>query len=343
MQISIETPDEQLRTHLRAQLSRSAANDALGQLAALAEQAGLAQKTLQPTIRAPALLMFSGDHGAITAGASARPQKITWQNVERILSGQAPVNAACRQNAVALAVIDAGISHDFNVRPGLLNAKIAHGTANYAREPAMWRSQLERALEHGRALAFEHAAAGGNVLGLAAFGVGARTSAALLTHCMTDIAIDDLTALTPDCDAAALARRRALLGRALARAGRIQDPFDALCEYGGFESAMLTGALLGAAEKRMLIVLDGFIANAALLLAARAAPAITAYTLLAARTVEHGHERQVEALGMTPLLDFSLGGDGTAAALAMPLLRTAIDCLHINAGATPAGHGEQNS
>lgn len=343
MQIRIETPNQQLRDSLRAHLSRNAAHDALGKLAVLAEQAGLAQKTLQPTIRAPALLMFAGDHGAITAGASARPQKITWQSVERILSGQAPVNAACRQNAVAFAVIDAGISHDFNTRPGLFDAKIAHGTANYASEPAMWRSQLERAFEHGRTLAFEHATAGGNVLGLSAFGVGARSSAALLTHCMTDIAIDDLTGITPDCDAAALARRRALLGRALARAGRIEDPFDALCEYGGFESAMLTGALLGAAEKRMLVVIDGFIANTALLLATRIAPAISAYTLLAARTVEPGHERQIEALGMTPLLDFSLGGDGTAAALTMPLLRAATDCLSINAGATPAGHGERNS
>mgnify|MGYP003667554191 CR=1 FL=1 len=337
MHIRIEIPDDSLADALRASVGNT-----LGRVGNLAVQIGLAQGSLQPQMHRPAIVLFAGDHGAIAAGASARPQKITWQSVERVVAGRAPINLACRQMALGLSVVDAGVSHDFGTRAGLVDAKIEHGTANFGLEPAMWRSQLERALERGRALAHEYAALGCSVIGFGSIGVGARASAALLTHCLTDLPLNVLSSPDDAADAV-LTRRRALLDRALARAGRPADAFEALREFGGFEIAMMSGAMLGAAERRLLVVVDGFVASSALLAARGIAPEVVAYATLADRSAEPGHAHQAAALGLEPLLDLGLaGGDGVAAALAMPLLRTAAACPGVAAGVAPAGRDSQS-
>ena len=337
MHIRIDPPDENLADALRASVG-----DALGRVGELAVQIGLAQGTLQPQVHRPAIVLFAGDHGAIAAGASARPQKITWQSVERIVTGRAPINLACRQMALALSVVDAGVSHDFGAHAGLVDAKIEHGTANFGLEPAMWRSQLERALERGRALAHEYAALGCSAIGFGSIGVGARASATLLTHCLTDVPLDALSGASDASDPAPT-RRRALFERAIARAGRPADAHEALREFGGFEIAMMSGAMLGAAERRLLVVVDGLVAAAALLAARAIAPQIIAYAALADRSPEPGHDHLAAALGLSPLLELGLaGGDGLAAALAMPLLRTAAGCTSAAGGLAPAGRDSRS-
>lgn len=326
MQFSIDPPDPSLRDALTQHIDRMAKPlGALGRLEALALQVGLVQHSLQPAIRQPHVLVFAGDHGAVASGVTAYPQKLTWQLVERFLAGDAAISVACRQTALALSVVDAGVSHDFPPRPGLVAAKIDHGTANYVLDPAMWRSQLERAIARGRDLAHGLAAQGCNALGLGVMAVGASASAALLTHCLTDIELDAVTGRGARLDEVGRARKLAMLERALARGGRIADPFEALREYGGFEIVMLVGAMLGAAEKRMLIVVDGFVVTAALIAAHRIAPAVLSYCVFAGRSRETGHTRQLAHLGAEPLLDLGLAlGEGTATALAFPLLRSAV-------------------
>lgn len=334
MQFRIDPPDASLHDTLTARLGSLPR----GRITALAIQLGLTQRTLQPVIRRPMIAVFAGDHGAIAAGASSLPQKLTWQGVERLLAGGALLNAACREMALALSVIDAGVGHDFGSRRGLVGAKIEHGTANYALEPAMWRSQLERALETGRRLAHEFAAQDGNVLGLGSLGVGAEASAALVAHCMTGIDAELLAACAPDADAQA--RRRALLARALSRTGRVDDPLDALKEFGGFELVMMVGTLLGAAEKRVTVILDGFVATVALTAARRIAPEVMLYCVLATRGTCEGEWLLADALHSAPLLERDLApGEGLGAALCVPLLRTAAACLREQAGVAPAGQG----
>jgi nicotinate-nucleotide--dimethylbenzimidazole phosphoribosyltransferase len=336
MQFRIDPPDASLHDTLAARVH----GVPQGRIAALALQLGLVQQTLQPRVRRPMIAVFAGDHGAIAAGASSLPQKLTWQGVENLLTGTSLLNAACREMALALTVIDAGVGHDFSSRNGLVAAKIEHGTANYALEPAMWRSQLERALEHGRRIAHEFAAQDGNVLGLSSIGVGAEASAALVAHCMTGIETELLAACAPDTDTDARARRNGLLARTLSRTGRIDDPLDALKEFGGFELVMMVGALLGAAEKRVTVILDGFVATAALAAAKRIAPAAGLYCVHATRAVHEGGLLLAQALDATPLLDRDLApGEGVGAALCVPLLRTAAACLHQRAGVAPAGQG----
>lgn len=336
MQFRIEAPDPSLHDTLTARLNEVPP----GRVSALALQLGLVQQTLQPTVRHPLIAVFAGDHGAIAAGASSLPQKLTWQGVERLLAGGSLLNAACREMALALSVIDAGVSHDFPSRPGLVAAKIEHGSANYALEPAMWRSQLERALDYGRAYAHAFAARDGNVLGLTALGVAAEASAALLAHCMCGLDLALLAGAAPDDAPEAVARREALLARALSRTGRIDDPLEALREFAGFEIVMLVGTLLGAAEKRVLTVLDGFVATAALAVARRIAPEVTHYCVHAAQGAREGHRALAGTFGAQPLFAHDLAPQaGLGAALAMPVLHTAAACLQERAGIAPAGRG----
>jgi nicotinate-nucleotide--dimethylbenzimidazole phosphoribosyltransferase len=336
MQFRIDPPDASLHDTLTARLGSLPR----GRITTLALQLGLVQQTLQPAVRRPMIAVFAGDHGAIAAGASSLPQKLTWQGVERLLGGAALLNAACREMALALSVIDAGVGHDFGSRHGLVAAKIEHGTANYVLEPAMWRSQLEHALDRGRRLAHEFAAQDGNVLGLGSIGVGAEASAALIAHCMTGIDLDLLAASAPDTDADVQTRRRALLARTLSRTGRIDDPLDALKEFGGFELVMMVGTLLGAAEKHVTVILDGFVASAALAAASRIAPEVVHYCVQATRAPAEGESRLAEILGPSPLFERDLApGEGVGAALCVPLLRTAAACLRARAGEAPAGRG----
>lgn len=336
MQFRIDPPDNALHDTLLGHLDALPA----GRMSALALQLGLVQQSLQPVVHKPLIAIFAGDHGAIAAGASSLPQRQTWGAVERLLGGHSVLNAACRDMALALTVVDAGVSHDFTHRPGLAHAKIEHGTANYALEPAMWRSQLERALEYGRGLAHQHAAQDGNVLGLSSIGVGAEASAALLAHCMHGIELDVLAAAAPDRQDDALQRRRALLARSLARRGRIDDPFEALREFGGFETAMLVGAMLGAAEKHLIVIIDGLVTTSAFAVAQRIAPAAAQYCIHATRAEHEGHALLQSALGAQPLLDPDLTpGDGMGLALSIPLLRAAAACLHSRAGIASAGQG----
>jgi len=139
---------------LAASLERAIANKtkplgSLGMLEQLARQAGLIQQTVQVQLRAPAIIVFAGDHGVVEEGVSAYPQSVTWQMVENFLAGGAAINVFARQNNCALQVVDAGVSHDFGPRPGLLDCKVANGTANFARESAMTAQQCTAALEHG--------------------------------------------------------------------------------------------------------------------------------------------------------------------------------------------------
>ncbi len=338
----VVAPDRELAAALRHKIDRKTKPlGALGQLEALALQLGLIQQTLSPRLARPHLLVFAGDHGAARAGVSAYPQDVTWQMVENFLAGGAAINVFARQNGLELTVVDAGVAHDFGPRPGLVNAKVAPGTANYLEGPAMSAQQCATALEHGAGIVRDLAGAGCNVVGFGEMGIGNTAAAALLTHCLAGTALDDCVGRGTGLDDAGLERKRQLLGQALARyraAGGNDDPLAVLAEFGGFEIAMLAGAMLAAAEARMVLLIDGFIVGAAALVAARLAPALTDYCVFCHRSAEPGHRAQLAALGAEPLLDLGLRlGEGTGAALAYPLLQATANFLNDMASFETAG------
>ncbi|QDX82715.1 nicotinate-nucleotide--dimethylbenzimidazole phosphoribosyltransferase [Denitratisoma sp. DHT3] len=315
---------------------------ALGRLEALALQLGRLQGSLSPRIRRPQLLVFAGDHGAARAGVSAYPQDVTWQMVENFLAGGAAINVFARQLGWELQVVDAGVAHDFGARPDLVDAKVAHGTANYLEAPAMSADQCATALARGAALARQAADRGGNLLACGEMGIGNTAAASLLTHFLAPAPLADCVGRGTGLDDLGLARKKELLATAASRHQGANDPLSILARFGGFEIAMMVGAMLAAAEARMLIVVDGFIVTAAALVAARLQPALTDYCVFAHRSGEPGHQLQLEALDARPLLDLGLRlGEGTGAALALPLIQAAANFLDQMASFESAGVAEK--
>ena len=180
----------------------------LGRLENLALQIGLIQNTLTPRLSNPHVLVCAGDHGAAKAGVSAYPQDVTWQMVENFLAGGAAINVLARQAGMALTVVDAGVNHDFGARPGLIDAKVARGTANYLAGPAMTAAQRDAALAHGGRIVRALAGGGCNVLGFGEMGIGNTAAASLITHCLTGVPLATCVGRGTGLDDAGLARKR---------------------------------------------------------------------------------------------------------------------------------------
>ncbi len=298
----------------------------LGALEVLAKQLGLIQQSLAVTVDRPAILVFAGDHGVVAEGISAFPQEVTWQMVENFLADGAAINVFARQNNAALYVVDAGVNHDFGARPGLIDRKLAHGTRNFALEPAMSAEQCATAMEHGAALVADLP---GNVAGFGEMGIGNTTSAAALMHKLTGIPAGECVGAGTGLPPEGVLRKQRVIEAAAERHAGVSDPLDVLATFGGFEIAMMTGAMLRAASLRKTLLIDGFIVTAALLAASRMAPAILDYCVFAHCSDEAGHRRMLDRLGARPLLQLGMRlGEGTGAALALPLLHAAANFLN---------------
>jgi nicotinate-nucleotide--dimethylbenzimidazole phosphoribosyltransferase len=345
---TVAPADRSLDAALRHKIdNKTKPRGALGRLEDLALQIGRVRGTLAPSLNNPHLVVFAGDHGAAKFGISAFPQEVTWQMVENFLSGGAAINVFARANGIALTVVDAGVAHDFGPRSNLVDAKVgAGGTASYLAGAAMTTQQCATALARGADIAGSLAAKGCEVIGFGEMGIGNTASAALITHCLSDAALADCIGRGTGLDDAGMARKRTLLQQALdqwpQRGDAPPDPLHVLARYGGFEIAMMTGAMLAAAQRRLLVLVDGFICGAAALVAARLAPAFLDYAVFCHASAEAGHRRQLAALGVAPLmaLDMRLG-EGTGAALAWPLLRAACAFLNEMASFESAGVAEK--
>ena len=298
----------------------------LGRLESLAAHLGLIQRATTISIDQPAILVFAADHGVVAEGISAFPQDVTWQMVENFLANGAAINVFARQTGCALHVIDAGVNHEFGERPQLVHRKVANGTRNFAFEPAMSAQECATALEHGMVLARDLP---GTVVGFGEMGIGNTTSAAALMHKLTGQPLTRCvgagTGLTPD----GIRHKADVIAAAVARHARVVQPLEVLATFGGFEIAMMAGAMLKAAERRKVLLIDGFIVTSALLVAARLQPDILDYCVFSHCSGEHGHALLLEELGAQPLLDLDLRlGEGTGSALALPLLHAAANFLN---------------
>ena len=313
---------------------------ALGRLEALALQIGRVQRTERPQLRAPQLVVFAADHGLAAQGVSAYPSEVTAQMVENFLTGGAAVNVLARQHGLALTIVDAGVRAEIAPRPGLLNRKIAAGTADASLGPAMSPAQCTEAIERGRDVARQLP---GNVLLLGEMGIGNTSSAALLLARLGGHDIAACAGRGTGLDDAGLARKLGVLRRVLALHADRREPLAALAAFGGFEIAMMIGAALQAAQERRVIVVDGFIVGAAILVAARLLPSMLECCVFAHRSDEAGHGLLLDVLGAQPLLQLGLRlGEGSGAALAWPLIESALRLLDEMASFESAGVSERS-
>jgi nicotinate-nucleotide--dimethylbenzimidazole phosphoribosyltransferase len=294
---------------------------ALGQLEALALQLGCIQQSMDIALHAPQMLVFAADHGITAEGVSAFPAAVTQQMVANMLAGGAAVNVFARQHGFAMTIVDAGVAAPLPAHPQLLERKIALGTQNACTTTAMTPAQAAQALQAGADVV---RSLPGNVLALGEMGIGNTSSAALIFALLAKLPVHDVAGRGTGVDDAQMQTKLAALRKAATLHAAAIGPLDVLAAVGGFEIAMMAGAMLQAASERRVVLVDGFIASAAALVACGLAPSAKDYMVFCHVGAEHGHRALLAHLGATPLLGLGLRlGEGTGALLAWPLLQSA--------------------
>ena len=294
----------------------------LGKLEELAAHYVAIREEFFPRLEIKRIVVFAGDHGVVAEGVSAFPQEVTFQMVANFIRGGAAINVLARQAGARVEVVDIGVNHDFEPGLNLIARKVAYGTRNLAQEPAMSREEALRAVWVGVERAQEAVEDGVDVLAAGDMGIGNTTAAAALAALFTDRPVGAVTGRGTGIDPSRVTHKVAVINRALAlNRPTADDPIGALAAVGGLEIASIAGLVLGAAAARRPLVLDGFIATAGALVAARLVPAVVDYLIAAHRSVEPGHQIILDHLGLKPLVNLNMRlGEGTGAALGINLL-----------------------
>jgi nicotinate-nucleotide--dimethylbenzimidazole phosphoribosyltransferase len=341
----IHSPDRGLLTRARERLDRlTKPQGSLGRLEELAAQYVMLTGEMKPAVPRGAVFTFAADHGVALEGVSAYPREVTPQMVLNFLRGGAGVNVLARHVGVEVRVVDIGVAYDFGVVPGLIQKKIMPGTNNFLIEPAMSREQAEQAVLVGVELAMKAVEEGIGLIGTGDMGIGNTTASSAIAAVMTGRPVADVTGRGTGIDEAAHARKVTVIQQALERhALDRRETMDVLAKVGGLEIAGLAGLMLGGAAARVPVVLDGFIAGAAALIAVGLQPLCRDYLMASHRSVERGHQAILDHLNLKPLLDLDLRlGEGTGACLGMHLVFAAIKIMTEMATFGEAGVSERD-
>ncbi|MGR9013500.1 MAG: nicotinate-nucleotide--dimethylbenzimidazole phosphoribosyltransferase [Gammaproteobacteria bacterium] len=310
----------------------------LGQLESLALHIGRIQNNLTPQLNKPCILIFAGDHGIVDAGVSAYPQTVTAQMVVNFLSGGAAISIFARQHNIDLWIVDAGVNADLESHPKLIDAKIGKGSQNFLNNSAMNAEECSKALQAGADQVFRQYENGCNCIGFGEMGIGNSSSAALLMHRLTGLSLVRCVGRGTGLNDGQLQHKVTVLQRALNLHKGATEPLSILATFGGFEIAMMVGAYLKAAELGMIILVDGFIAGTALLVAHKLYPHVLDYCIFSHISSEQGHQALLHQFNAKPLLNLGLRlGEGSGIAIAYPLLQSAV--LFLNEMATFAEAG----
>jgi nicotinate-nucleotide--dimethylbenzimidazole phosphoribosyltransferase len=306
-------------------LKRTATAGSLGELEPLAMRLGLLQNSLKPQLRDPQLVLVAGDHGLAVDGHTVPSGHSTADHIQRVLTGQTPLSVLTLNQGMNFMVVDAGTADRIAPHDRLLVRKIAHGTRNSRMHAAMSAEQAQAGLRMGMEIA---QALEGNAVAVAGFGVGGHVSAALVMSRLTGLPLRDLLHSGPTMDAGELSSLLVMAQNAQARHRQVSDPVDVLAALGGFETAVLCGLMLMAAQHRSLIIVDGMAACAALLVASKIAPAITDYCVFTRSQQNDGLDQALHVFHATALLELGMNSvDGCGAALSWPLVTAAAALL----------------
>lgn len=337
---AIPTPDSSIVEKARQRQNMlTKPTGSLGRLEDLSVQIAAIQHTLKPDVSRKVVVVMAGDHGVTREGVSAYPADVTPQMVHNFLQGGAAINVLARQAGARVSVVDMGVAADFPPGSGVIDCKIARGTANMATGPAMSRMEAEKALKYGMEIAIQEIDRGANLVATGDMGIGNTSPSSAIASLYTGLPVAQVTGRGTGVDDAGLAAKITVIEKAL----RINnpnknDPIDVLAKVGGFEIGGLAGLVLGAASRGVAVVVDGFISTAAALLAYELAPEIQPYLIAAHRSVEIGQRAMLEKMGLDPLLDMGMRlGEGTGAALAFHLIEASVRILNDMATFESAG------
>ncbi len=349
--VAIQPPDRAAQAAAQARQDvLTKPQGSLGRLETLSIQLAGIQGRPLPRVERKAVIVLAADHGIAAEGVSAYPSEVTAQMVLNFLRGGAAINVLARQAGARVVVADVGVAADLPAHPDLIARKIAPGTANFAQGPAMSRAQAARAIETGIELLAEEAARGLDLVATGEMGIGNTTPASAIAALYTGQPVAAVTGRGTGVDDEGLARKIAVIERALARhRPDPADPLGVLAAVGGFEIGAIAGVCLGAAARRIPVVVDGFISAAGALIAAALCPAVRPYLIASHLSVERGHGPVWEALGLRPLLDLDLRlGEGSGAVLAFHLVEAACRLLaematFADAGVSGPQHADEPS
>lgn len=311
---------------------------ALGVLEKIALQIGSIQNTLNPVLQNPTIVVFAADHGVANDGLSAYPQEVTHQMVMNFLQGGAAINVFSKQHNIALKIVDAGVNYDFEPNPNLIDAKIAKGTKSFLRKKAMTVAQLEDCFQKGKEIVESVVHTGCNIIGFGEMGIANTSAAAMLMSYCCNIPIENCVGRGTGINDVQLENKIKLLKEAADFHGLITDPSEILQTFGGFEIAQMVGAMLVAFEKNMVILVDGFIASSAFLMAYTIKNEIIRNAIFCHQSEEQGHQKMLEFMHAEPLLQLNMRlGEGTGCAVAYPIIQSAVNFLNQMASFESAG------
>nr|WP_044200815.1 nicotinate-nucleotide--dimethylbenzimidazole phosphoribosyltransferase [Oscillochloris trichoides] len=302
---------------------------ALGRLESLSIQIAGITGQVRPQLKQPAVVVMAGDHGVAAQGVSAFPSEVTPQMVLNFLHGGAGINVLARHVGARVVIVDVGVASEIPAHPDLVSRKIAPGTRDFSVEPAMSREQAQQAVEVGIAVAVEAIDAGADILATGDMGIANTTASSALVAAVSGMSVAEVTGRGTGVDDAGLAHKVAVIEQAL----KLHNPnpadgLDLLSKVGGLEIAGLAGVIIGAASRRVPVVIDGFISGAAALVAAALAPESKAYMIAGHRSVERGHQAVFGSLDLEPVFDLNLRlGEGTGAVLAISVCQAACKIL----------------
>lgn len=311
----------------------------LGRLEEFGRRVAAISGSIAPQLGKKVIFTFAGDHGVVEEGVSAFPKEVTPQMVFNFLNGGAGVNVLARHAGAEVRVVDMGVDFDFGGTPGLIDRKVARGTANLAKGPAMTRAEAVQALEAGIELALEARAEGVTLLGTGDMGIGNTTPSSAIIAAFSGRSVRELTHRGTGITDASLERKVVAIEQGLAlNRPDPSDPLDVLAKVGGLEIAGIAGLVLGGAAAGVPVVVDGFISTAGALIASELNPHVREYIFAAHKSVEIGHSCMLERIGAEPILDLQLRlGEGTGAALAMTLIEAGVKVLNEMASFEEAG------
>lgn len=342
MDFTITATNKNISTNLQHKIdTKTKPIGALGQLEEIALQIGHIQQSLTPKLSNPTMLVFAADHGIAKDNiVNAYPQEVTAQMVLNFLNGGAAINVFCDQNNIDLKIIDAGVNYDFKHIKGLVNSKIDLGTQNMNHYPAMTDEQFNLAISKGAELVVQEFNNDCNCIGFGEMGIGNTSAAALLMNKFTNLPIEECVGAGTGLDNKRILEKIKVLKNILKK-HTTKTPQEIMIHFGGFEIAMIAGALLKAAELKMIILVDGFIVSSALLYASAIDKNVLDYCIMCHESNEKGHQKMLSFLNKKALLQLGLRlGEGTGVALAIPLIEASINFLNKMASFESAGISE---
>lgn len=340
IEFNITPPDDSLRTRVRHKIDNlTKPLHSLGRLEELAMQISLIQQTLNPELRNPCHLLFGADHGIETEGVSASPKEVTWQQMVNFSRGGGGVGMLCRQHGIKLRIIDVGVDYDLSQYSHIEIDKIRRGTRNFLHQPAMTNAEAEQCIKVGAKVVSQCHSKGSNIISIGEMGVGNTSSSSIWMHLLGNIPLERCVGFGSGLNEEGRLKKLNILHRSVERYKGNTDPWNVLCQFGGYEMVAAVGAMLKAAELHMTILIDGFIMTACLLAAQSINPSVLPYAICCHEGNEAGHTVLLhEVLHRQGLLRLGMRlGEGTGALCAFPLIETSVRMMREMTGFTDAG------